>query len=326
MSSGIVFKFALGSDIRRVTVQIKAFEELQQIIQQLFKGIGNYSIKYQDESQDLITITCALEFAEAFNLALKSKPYSLKFILLEDKVKFSEPQTQLADLTVQTTNSRIQTSNTALRNASVHSGVACHSCKMNPIIGVRYKCANCKSYDICANCESKGVHRWHVFIKLPQQILQSWRTVLLPNIYAGSKQNKRIGEVDTASILVKNSRHLASFVSDVTVPDGSEILANTKFIKIWKMRNDGLNAWPAGTKLIWIGGDKYGHSGDVPVPSVAPGDEFDISIELVAPSIKGFSYFAGKYVGYWRLATASGEPFGHLIWVDIVVTKQDIKL
>jgi len=360
----------LGTDIRRVSVQVKTFEEIQQIIQQLFKK-SIYVVKYQDEDKDLITITCDLELSEALNFASKSNPPVLKLILEDKKstnVEVPHVQAQLtgvtdivqkyiqeiekitplfkqtadlalttgpiADLTKivltglraiqqqaqETANSFLGNNNSANdiapSSVAVHSGIKCDACLMNPILGVRYKCANCKDFDLCANCEAKGVHKDHVFIKLQRPIFQSWHNAILPNVYAGpgssivTHPHKRIGTVNTGSILV---RHLARFVSDVSFPDGSEVPVNSKFTKIWKMRNEGKSEWPAGTKLIWVGGDKIGHVGDVPVPSVAPNGEVNISIDLVAPAA------AGKYVGYWRLSIASGR-FGHRIWTEIVVT------
>jgi Zinc finger, ZZ type len=40
---------------------------------------------------------------------------------------------------------------------SIHAGVSCNMCKTMPIIGDRYKCTQCKKYDLCSNCESKGL-------------------------------------------------------------------------------------------------------------------------------------------------------------------------
>lgn len=36
---------------------------------------------------------------------------------------------------------------------SEHKRVICDGCQMNPIMGVRYKCAECEDYDLCERCE-----------------------------------------------------------------------------------------------------------------------------------------------------------------------------
>jgi hypothetical protein len=46
-----------------------------------------------------------------------------------------------------------------------HVGVSCDGCGESPIIGVRYKCAVCKNFDYCANCEEKLDHD-HPFLKI----------------------------------------------------------------------------------------------------------------------------------------------------------------
>lgn len=47
----------------------------------------------------------------------------------------------------------------------VHNGVTCDGCGESPIVGVRYKCAVCKNFDYCANCEEKLDHD-HPFLKI----------------------------------------------------------------------------------------------------------------------------------------------------------------
>lgn len=46
-----------------------------------------------------------------------------------------------------------------------HVGVTCDGCGESPILGVRYKCAVCKDFDYCANCEEKLDHD-HPFLKI----------------------------------------------------------------------------------------------------------------------------------------------------------------
>ena len=46
-----------------------------------------------------------------------------------------------------------------------HTNVACDGCDVNPIVGARYKCAVCKDFDYCDNCEEKLEHP-HAFLKI----------------------------------------------------------------------------------------------------------------------------------------------------------------
>lgn len=49
----------------------------------------------------------------------------------------------------------------------VHQNVACDGCDVNPIIGVRYKCAVCKNFDFCSGCEERLPHS-HPFLKIKE--------------------------------------------------------------------------------------------------------------------------------------------------------------
>jgi len=70
----------------------------------------------------------------------------------------------------------------AERQSKSHD-IKCSNCGNQPIIGARYKCANCDSYDICEACEENSVHRNdHVFLKIYEPWKQNFKFVL-PNFY-----------------------------------------------------------------------------------------------------------------------------------------------
>ena len=74
----------------------------------------------------------------------------------------------------------------------VHKHVACAHCKAEPIVGIRYKCVNCPSYDLCEECEQQAlVHhdRTHLFIKIriPIPALILPHKPLLDVYYPGNK-------------------------------------------------------------------------------------------------------------------------------------------
>lgn len=47
-----------------------------------------------------------------------------------------------------------------------HVGVVCDGCNNN-IRGFRYKCIQCDDYDLCSQCESKGLHPQHCTVRIP---------------------------------------------------------------------------------------------------------------------------------------------------------------
>jgi hypothetical protein len=57
-------------------------------------------------------------------------------------------------------------------------------------------------------------------------------------------------------------------------------------LQIWKVKNSGKVSWPPNTFLVNIGGgftvgDK--NEDRVSVPPIRPGEEVDISVDMVAP-------------------------------------------
>jgi len=118
-----------------------------------------------------------------------------------------------------------------------------------------------------------------------------------------------------ASATSTSSRAMARFVTDVSMPDGTKMLPGARFVKTWRIRNDGATGFPAGSRLCNVGGDLMdGPVDGVSVAEVAPTEEADISVTLTAPQHEG------RYVGYWRMKTPAGANFGHRLWVDINVT------
>jgi len=111
----------------------------------------------------------------------------------------------------------------------------------------------------------------------------------------------------------------ASFVADVTIPDGSVLQAGEVFVKTWRIRNSGTCTWTADYALVLDAGDGMnGPAAQKIGVSVAPGQTVDISVTLKAPGQPG------SYRGYWKMRNASGVLFGigrnpDRVFVDIQV-------
>ena len=50
----------------------------------------------------------------------------------------------------------------------------------------------------------------------------------------------------------------AEFVSDVTVPDGTDFKPNETFVKTWELQNAGTTTWTTNYSLVFVEGDKMG--------------------------------------------------------------------
>lgn len=114
------------------------------------------------------------------------------------------------------------------------------------------------------------------------------------------------------------SQDAASFVADISIPDGTGAAPGIVFDKTWRIKNTGVNTWTASYALVWVDGDKMSGPESVAMPKeVRPGETVDITIRLTAPEK------AGSYQTYYRLRNASGQYFrldgsGDL-WVKIAV-------
>jgi hypothetical protein len=110
--------------------------------------------------------------------------------------------------------------------------------------------------------------------------------------------------------------NMASFVQDVTIPDGKQITVNEAFTKTWKLKNVGSCTWTSSYTLVFDSGEQMGGPASQPMANanVAPGQTIDISVNLVAPNTQG------TYRGNWKLKEPGGTLFGLStgpFWVEI---------
>ena len=113
----------------------------------------------------------------------------------------------------------------------------------------------------------------------------------------------------------------AEFIADITVPPGTGMAPEAVFIKTWRLKNVGSCTWTTSYRVKFLGGEQMNAPSSVRFPvNVAPGQTFDISLYMTAPST------LGSHRGYWILLNDMGEEFGiglqgNQPWfVDIVVS------
>jgi len=103
-----------------------------------------------------------------------------------------------------------------------------------------------------------------------------------------------------------NCVNKATFVSDVTIPDNSNVIAGSAFVKTWRVQNAGTCIWWSGYTLTHYSEEAMSAPASVPLPVTNPGETADISVDLVAPSV------AGKYQGNFVIK----NPAGLIMQVD----------
>ncbi len=103
----------------------------------------------------------------------------------------------------------------------------------------------------------------------------------------------------------------AQFITDVTVPDGTNFDADATFTKTWRLKNSGTCSWTPAYTLAFASGNQMNGPSTVALPgNYNHGDTIDISVNLKAPST------TGDYTGYWKLRNASGVSF---ITITVVI-------
>jgi VCBS repeat-containing protein len=110
----------------------------------------------------------------------------------------------------------------------------------------------------------------------------------------------------------------ATFIKDVTFPDGTYIAPEEAFEKVWRVENTGTCPWTEDYQLVFISGYSMGGSAALPLlGNIPPGSVVDLSIDLKAPSVNGL------YKGYWMLRNPQGALFGvgemanRPLWVQV---------
>jgi len=95
----------------------------------------------------------------------------------------------------------------------------------------------------------------------------------------------------------------AAFVSE-TIPDGTDFAPSIAFTKTWRVRNTGTCTWNTSYAIVFDHGDALSAPAAVAFPGVvAPGQEVDLSLNMVAPAAPG------TYESFWKFRNASGVIF-----------------
>jgi hypothetical protein len=193
---------------------------------------------------------------------------------------------------------------------AVHAAI-CDQCKAQ-IRGVRFKCAVCDDFDLCAVCFQKhnSVGRLHdaehLFLTIVAPLHGS-PALLVDQRAAAAPQPEPAVAVTVAAAPLS-----AHFVRHETLPDGSTLLPKTSFVKIWTVQNSGASAWPAGCRLVSVGGDPLSVDSESEwLPPVLPGTEIAVLLDAKAPDA------VGSFTQFFRMADKDGTVFGERLWVSI---------
>ncbi len=99
------------------------------------------------------------------------------------------------------------------------------------------------------------------------------------------------------------------FLSDETVIDNTVFKPEAKFVKTWKIQNNGTCTWTTLYSAFMFSNDPSspaitGEADTNMKASITPGGTVLISVNMVAPKEEG------TYRQYWKMQDADGKPFG----------------
>ncbi|GIZ02661.1 hypothetical protein CEXT_7391 [Caerostris extrusa] len=157
-------RLAVGSDV------VNSFANLKEIIRNLFQLQDNLELKWKDSENDFIVMSTDGELAQAlanaddglfkvFVYLSKSEPTMKEKVPQDKPPKVDEPRDKGVE----------------------HLLVVCDGCDQN-IFGDRYKCLQCKDYDLCQFCNQANKHPYHDMIKLVQPSHQTFLNIVTQNL------------------------------------------------------------------------------------------------------------------------------------------------
>lgn len=276
-------KIFIKGEIRRFSFVGTSFDMLCAAIRPLL-DVKEFSVRYEDEEGDLVTIRSDAELSYALSLA-GTRPLRLR---VEEKTVVSDAPVS----PVFGTPTRTLSSEKSWKELKLEAKMAKKQFK-EELKSAKWEGKEAKMAKKQFHEELKAA-KW-------EEKAAIFEAKMAKREHHGSPK----------------SSFVARFVKHVTVDDGAEFCPSTSFVKTWRFRNEGTIPWPENSVLLCVGkkADQIGATTrSVILPrSVMPGEEVDVSVNMIAPAA------GGSYTGFWKLADPSGRKFGPRVRVQIKV-------
>jgi hypothetical protein len=104
-----------------------------------------------------------------------------------------------------------------------------------------------------------------------------------------------------------------TFISDVTIPDGTNVAPGSLLDKQWLVQNSGDCNWDASYRLRLISGNPLGASAELALYPARAGTQATLRILFTAPQE------AGEFISEWQAFDANGIAFGESFFIKIEV-------
>lgn len=319
-SFDLPIKVSLEDEIRRCPFKGNSFNDLLQLICQLFNVRAPIRVQYKDEDGDSISVTSTLELQEAIRIQSNA---ILRLFVSVDSTSERIPQPlshhQPAQSAVPSPVARDIPSLSAVPSqVPVPPQMVAPSAAPNPAMTLRQLKLQQRAFK-CAWKQQKRALK-----HAPEEQRRAHLEQYKANIKATKCQLKQ--EMKAVKRVMKDQqkqeqanfcdgKYGARFVDHVNIPDGTPVLAGAAFTKVWRIRNEGSLAWPAEASLFPVGKSQLGNHAPVYLGiKVEPGQVVDLAATLIAPA------YNGKFEAHFRMADPSGRKFGPRISVKVHVT------
>lgn len=104
-----------------------------------------------------------------------------------------------------------------------------------------------------------------------------------------------------------------TFLSDITIPDGTVVSPESTLDKRWEVENSGSCNWDGSYRIRLIAGPDLGAQKEYALFPARNGTRAAIRIVFKAP------LEPGPYRSAWQAFNPRGEPFGDPFFIDILV-------
>jgi heat shock protein HslJ len=92
-----------------------------------------------------------------------------------------------------------------------------------------------------------------------------------------------------------------------------KVAPGQKFTKVWRVVNSGTCTWDSSYELVFASGNRMNGQPTPVQGQVAPGQSYDIAVELTAPAN------GGDYSAIWQMENTQGTAFGQRLRVYVQV-------
>ena len=123
-----------------------------------------------------------------------------------------------------------------------------------------------------------------------------------------------VGTESTSSVSPTPSCLKLKYIKDLTIPDYTVMTPAQVFTKSWQVQNNGTCPWQPGFQVVLVGGVAMGGSPFKLTAAVNPGGLLQVDIKMAAPTNQ-----VGLIQGTWRMVDSSGNQFGNVMYVQIVI-------